>query len=700
MEGLANQQDNMEIMDSSLYYKAARGEIDAFKQHPKPLNQLVTPIDKNTILHIHITSRCRFSSYPSYYYLHVKREVLSFDPSETSSVNFVKDVLRICPDLLNQPNAKDETLLHMAARHGHEDVVKIIAEENERILQEDQEAARLMLRMVNKVKDTALHEAVRYGHLDVVKELVKRDGEFSYGANDCGETPLYLAAEKGFSMAVDQILEACKSPAFQGPGERTALHAAVLCKDEEMTRKIVGKMRFLATKADKQGWVPLHYAAQSGCLPIVKILLEADTSAAYIANKTEEKTPLHLASQNGQRYTMEELISRCPGCWEQVDAKGRNVLHYAVASDNKFAVYTILDDTSLSNLINEKDRDGNTPLHQHVTSYNYLKYFIGHPKVDRHAFNNRNLNPLDVILSQDGLSGNQGHGETGFGDWRAIEASWSKGKAGLPSPFQGFEEPGRYSFPLIKSLLQRKVIELLLDNERLSSGLLDVNAVNRSNLSALDMLLLFPSEAGDREIMDILSGAGALRARDVNLSPMASLDSRTLSETNHLQPKELEYFKFKKGRDSPSEARGTLLIIAALVASATFQVAFNPPGGAWQDNYFPNQNDSHSATISKKHLAGWSILGTSSGVSFSFFAVVNSIGLSVSLYMIKVLTSKFPLEFELGLCMLAMFFSYNTAMIITSPEDVRVVVIISTVILTSITPLLSKWTQRLIGWII
>lgn len=407
MEGLANQQDNMEIMDSSLYYKAARGEIDAFKQHPKPLNQLVTPIDKNTILHIHITSRCRFSSYPSYYYLHVKREVLSFDPSETSSVNFVKDVLRICPDLLNQPNAKDETLLHMAAKHGHEDIVKIIAEENERILQEDQEAARLMLRMVNKVKDTALHEAVRYGHLDVVKELVKRDGEFSYGANDCCETPLYLAAEKGFSMAVDQMLEACKSPAFQGPGERTALHAAVLCKDEEMTRKIVGKMRFLATKADKQGWVPLHYAAQSGCLAIVKILLEADTSAAYIANKTEEKTPLHLAAQNGQTYTMEELISRCPGCWEQVDAKGRNVLHYAVASDNKFAVYTILDDTSLSNLINEKDRDGNTPLHQHVTSYNYLKYFIGHPKVDRHAFNNRNLNPLDVILSQDGLWGNQ-----------------------------------------------------------------------------------------------------------------------------------------------------------------------------------------------------------------------------------------------------------------------------------------------------
>ncbi|XP_022771447.1 ankyrin repeat-containing protein At2g01680-like [Durio zibethinus] len=80
--------------------------------------------------------------------------------------------------------------------------------------------------------------------------------------------------------------------------------------------------------------------------------------------------------------------------------------------------------------------------------------------------------------------------------------------------------------------------------------------------------------------------------------------------------------------------------------------------------------------------------------------LVHWIGFSTSLYMIKILTSKFPLEFELGMCILAMFFSYNTALTYISADDVTVVVIIITAILSSITPLLSKWIQRLIGWII
>ncbi|XWS75059.1 hypothetical protein CRYUN_Cryun01aG0053100 [Craigia yunnanensis] len=158
-----------------------------------------------------------------------------------------------------------------------------------------------------------------------------------------------------------------------------------------MTKKIIRKMRFLAEKRDKLGWLPLHYAAQF----------------AYIANKIDEKTPLHLAAENGHYQIMNELISRCSGCWEQVDAKGRNVLHHAVESKNIFALWIILDDTSLSNLINEKDKDGNTPLHLQVTSTHYWRYFIHHPKVDRHAFNSRNLNPLDVLFSQDFLTPNQ-----------------------------------------------------------------------------------------------------------------------------------------------------------------------------------------------------------------------------------------------------------------------------------------------------
>ena len=91
-----------------------------------------------------------------------------------------------------------------------------------------------MLQMTNKARDTALHEAVRYSddHLDVIKVLTEADPELTYDANTAGETPLYLAAERGYADVLEQILTICTSPADHGPYDRTALHVAVIRKDE------------------------------------------------------------------------------------------------------------------------------------------------------------------------------------------------------------------------------------------------------------------------------------------------------------------------------------------------------------------------------------------------------------------------------------------------------------------------------------
>lgn len=130
------------------------------------------------------------------------------------------------------------------------------------------------------------------------------------------------------------------------------------------------------------------------------------------------------------------------------------------------------------------------------------------------------------------------------------------------------------------------------------------------------MLLIFPSKAGDKEIEEILRGAGAIKARDRDhhniFSPASSFEfgnhfkvsNPSASVTSLVQPKNLvEYFKFKKGRDSPSDARNVLLVISVLVATATFQVGLTPPGGFWQDG----------------SLAGRSILGSNSEVTFLLF---------------------------------------------------------------------------------
>lgn len=263
-------------------------------------------------------------------------------------------------------------------------------------------------------------------------------------------------------------------------------------------------------------------------------------------------------------------------------------------------------------------------------------------------------------------------------------------------------------------LIALQVIELLVGNTVMNSEILEVNAINKSGLTALDMLSIFPSEAGDREIEDILIGARAKRARDIVLSPeqfffqvydhqqQSPINNPTSSETHQsCHPNNLvEYFKFRKGRDSPGEVRSAFLVIAVLVATATFQVGLSPPGGIWQDNSGPNQNSTNNTrTTTGKQVAGQSILGTSDAITFSFIYFFNSIGFSVSLYMINILTSMFPMQLELQLCMIAMYATYNTAVITIAPGNVKVFIIVFTSILPSVVPLVAKgvrqWTRSI-----
>ncbi|KAM7462902.1 hypothetical protein LguiA_031023 [Lonicera macranthoides] len=160
--------------------------------------------------------------------------------------------------LLTRSDETWESALHLAARGGHSSVLRALidcakelppSEErrgNQTILKVAKEE---MLRFFNdKDHYTALHEAVRYHHVDIVKMLIKEDPDYSYDlvssievdnlygplrfkmfvdlSTNCDETPLYLAARNGFYELVDVIVKNCKSPAFDGPNGKTALHGA------------------------------------------------------------------------------------------------------------------------------------------------------------------------------------------------------------------------------------------------------------------------------------------------------------------------------------------------------------------------------------------------------------------------------------------------------------------------------------------
>ena len=201
---------------------------------------------------------------------------------------------------------------------------------------------------------------------------------------------------------------------------------------------------------------------------------------------------------------------------------------------------------------------------------------------------------------------------------------------------------------------------------------MDVNSLNNNGLTALDCLLLFQSEAGDREIEEILRQAGGSRARD--LHTLGTQTAITISnQDQHNQPaapeqphhsrakRVLEYFKYNKARDSPSEIRNAMLVIAILIATATYQAVLSPPGGVWQDDSLQG--------ATKAHTAGQSIMGSKRAVSYVLFLFFNSVGFFASVNMIFILTSGFPLQLELQIAMFALTVTYDASMAAIAPSS-------------------------------
>ncbi|KAJ9163999.1 hypothetical protein P3X46_023617 [Hevea brasiliensis] len=195
-----------------------------------------------------------------------------------------------------------------------------------------------------------------------------------------------------------------------------------------------------------------------------------------------------------------------------------------------------------------------------------------------------------------------------------------------------------------------QVIELFLGSGTNNSGILEVNAKNNigPTAQALDMVLVFP-------------------VRQVTQKSQRSFRVLELCQQKRSASLPFPHFnvsirtQHSQGIDSPCEARSALLVIAVLVATATFQVGVSPPGCVWQDSYTPDQSNSTRAIIRKAHYAGESILATS--------------GLSLSLFMIHRITNRFPLQFELQMCIVAMYFTYNTALINMSLHKMKLYVV-------------------------
>ncbi|KAL8108570.1 hypothetical protein AgCh_024879 [Apium graveolens] len=369
-------------MDSVLYAAVTCDSIDDLKQKNDTLSvdQQRTPTS-NTVLHL---------------------------ACQHGSIKCVKEILSVYKSLLLKINSRGETALHLAARYGHYDVVVQLIATAKSSLDNPENTTSTVVQTLLRRKDvqheTALHAAVRYNHHTVVQVLVKEDPSHEYQQNKYNETPVYLAATRGYTDIIRTILHYCESPTFGGPDGRTALHAAVLDKDTGSMKLLLDKKKDLTKEADNYGWTVYHYAAYNNLHKIVEDLLCVDKFGGNLPDKEHKRTPLHVAAYQGHDDVMRVLLSYYPDSWEIADGNGKNVFHLAVEKEQYGVVNLILslNFAKWNNLLIQRDNDGYTPLHLITKSGNsYRRLMDARAAVDWQVLNNKNFTPLDVLQMTD-----------------------------------------------------------------------------------------------------------------------------------------------------------------------------------------------------------------------------------------------------------------------------------------------------------
>ncbi|PWA82552.1 alpha-latroinsectotoxin-Lt1a [Artemisia annua] len=335
------------------------------------------------------------------------------------------------------PNGMNKTALDVAFEEGHVEVAKLLLENSlQRLVSKRNNEGKLLVSMLcnpehdNIILDTfekatnAVMHPLAIKSITIHEEEDPRQGSPQAYINSImlsrihNHTKIRLGSlwksliKKFLSL---QILSTtsmkpdlpccgkkCETKSFEGPQGKTALHAAAISGSKEcikylLREEIDQKIR------DEHGWTPLRYAVHHNNASATAELVNADPSIVNEIMKEDgiNTFAVHIAASRGYCETLKVLMSHCPGCSELVDGKGKNIFHVAVENKKTEVIELIYRDESYTSLVNEKDKDGNTPMHLLMASDLEMMEVAIDYRVNINAMNNEKRTPLDMASSSE-----------------------------------------------------------------------------------------------------------------------------------------------------------------------------------------------------------------------------------------------------------------------------------------------------------
>ncbi|KAK4280206.1 hypothetical protein QN277_011854 [Acacia crassicarpa] len=321
----------------------------------------------------------------------------------------VDKVVQHAPQLFMVVNDNYDTALHVAAKKGHGTTIKLLLKEFLLFVRRRTNGRRrrhqsllelvLMVSLTlfrNKQGNTFLHEACRTSSHNGAAIFAAFNAPFIVGQS-------IQFDEDRYKKGVDQLMDSCIERLQ--PNGKSPLLAALINKNLGMLETILSKKQGWIHLRNEQGWLPLHHAVFLGYLQGVLYLVKQCPSCT-MERDNNGSLPIHLACIEGHVKIVQELLTWCLDLADMVNHRGQNLLHIACTYRNYELVRYLLEDPSLGIMINQKDINGNTPLHLATISWNpkIVHALTWDKRVDLSVLNNENQTTLDIAEIRQGRS--------------------------------------------------------------------------------------------------------------------------------------------------------------------------------------------------------------------------------------------------------------------------------------------------------